>query len=75
MMETPEADIATPPIRAIRVLAQSESGASVKELATGIIEIAFENERLCLSSARYWDFMQLMSTAARAFVVSKGMSK
>jgi hypothetical protein len=71
-MGTPGLEVAT---RTTRVLARDESGASVKELATGIIEIAFDSERLCISSARYWDFMELMSTAARAFVVRKTMPK
>jgi hypothetical protein len=64
-METLDVNVAA---RRKRMLAKNSNGGSVKELATGTIEIVFDGGALRIASARYWEFMELMSNAARTFV-------
>jgi hypothetical protein len=69
-METSDGNIGA---RRKRMLAKNSNGGSVKELATGTIEIVFDGEALRIASTRYWEFMELMSNAARTFVRDKAI--
>jgi hypothetical protein len=48
-----------------RVLARARDAGTVRELASGVIEIAFDGQALRVSAERYWAFMELMSEASR----------
>ncbi|HWB18172.1 MAG TPA: hypothetical protein VG538_17340 [Vicinamibacterales bacterium] len=48
-----------------RVLARARDAGAVRELASGVIEIAFDGQALRVSAERYWAFMELMSEASR----------